>query len=60
MADCNVKLAHYAREFEDMRQCVLLFDQTITQKADRWNIIEVKTLMQKEYMALKDFDSKFA
>ena len=51
-------LKQYAAENEDMRQCVLQFDQTIAQKADRWNITELKTQIQKDYLAIKDFDSR--
>ncbi len=43
-----------------MRQCILKFDLTISQKADRWNILELKTQIQKDYLAIKDFDVKSA
>jgi hypothetical protein len=39
---CNMLLKEYASENEEMRQCVLKFDQIISQKADRWNIVELK------------------
>lgn len=55
---CNMLLKQYAAENEDMRQCVLQFDQTIAQKADKWNITELKTQIQKDYLAIKDFDSR--
>lgn len=34
-----------------MKDCVLKFDETLSLKADRWNIMDLKVQIEKDYIS---------
>lgn len=48
---CERDLIKYSRDNEEMQTAVLTYDQVISTKADRFNIIEVKVWVTQEFIS---------